>query len=110
MGIAIPQVITSDRATGASIIDGSLKFDGGKSTHLTRTPSIAGNRKTWTWSSWIKRTKFGFNGRILRINPLVSQGYNLRVMINLNYIIMRIVVTLFNLKPRRFLEILLGII
>ena len=74
MGIAIPQVITSDRATGASIIDGSLKFDGGKSTHLTRTPSIAGNRKTWTWSSWIKRTKFGANGRILRINPSGESG------------------------------------
>ena len=27
MGIAIPQVITSDRASGAQVIDGSLKFD-----------------------------------------------------------------------------------
>ena len=24
------------------------------STYLTRTPSSAGNRKTWTWSAWIK--------------------------------------------------------
>ena len=25
------------------------------STYLTRTPSSAGNRKTWTWSAWVKR-------------------------------------------------------
>ena len=26
------------------------------STYLTRTPSSASNRKTWTWSGWIKRS------------------------------------------------------
>ena len=25
-------------------------------SYLTRTPSSAGNRKTWTWSAWIKRS------------------------------------------------------
>ena len=25
-------------------------------TYLTRTPSSAGNRKTWTFSAWVKRT------------------------------------------------------
>jgi len=59
MGIAIPQVVTTDRATGAQVIDGSLKFDGGQSHYLSRTPSSAGNRKTWTWSGWFKRTKLG---------------------------------------------------
>ena len=28
-------------------------------TYLTRTPSSAGNRKTWTWSAWIKRSTLG---------------------------------------------------
>jgi len=27
------------------------------STYLTRTPTINGNQKTWTWSSWIKLSK-----------------------------------------------------
>ena len=58
-------VITEDRASGAQVIDGSLKFDG-SSTHLDRTPSSASNRKTWTWSSWIKRTAFGANERVLQ--------------------------------------------
>jgi hypothetical protein len=34
-------------------IDQSLMFDG--TSYLTRTPSVAGNRTTWTYSSWFKR-------------------------------------------------------
>ena len=39
MGIALPQVVTSDRASGAQVIDGSLKFDKRQMqpTYLTRT-------------------------------------------------------------------------
>ena len=40
-------------------IDNSLRFDDGSSDHLSRTPSSAGNRKTWTWSGWVKRCGFG---------------------------------------------------
>jgi len=32
----------------------SLRFNSGDSSYLNRTPSSAGNRKTWTWSGWIK--------------------------------------------------------
>jgi hypothetical protein len=38
-------------------IDQSLMFDG--TSYLSRTPSVAGNRKTWTWSSWVKRVALG---------------------------------------------------
>ena len=57
MGIAIPQVITSDRASGAQIIDGSLKVDDGSNYDLhklTRT-GTSGNRRTYTWAGWVKR-------------------------------------------------------
>jgi hypothetical protein len=37
----------------------SLRFDDGSSAYLTRTPSSAGNRKTWTWSGWVKRGALG---------------------------------------------------
>ena len=56
MGVAIPQIVTEDRAGGGQVIEGSLKFDSSKSHYLTRTPSSAGNRKTWTWSGWVKRS------------------------------------------------------
>ena len=40
----------------AQVIDGSLKFDTNQSDHLRRTPGSAGNRKTWTWINWMKKT------------------------------------------------------
>jgi hypothetical protein len=36
-------------------IDQSLRFNDDDSAYLTRTPSSASNRRTWTWSGWIKR-------------------------------------------------------
>ena len=40
-------------------IDNSLRFNDDDSAYLTRTPSSAGNRKTWTWSGWVKRGNLG---------------------------------------------------
>ena len=50
-------IIGQSAASGAQVIDGSLKFDGNKSTALKRTPSSDGNRKTWTWSAWVKKDR-----------------------------------------------------
>ena len=55
MGFGIPQVITETKASGAHVIDGSCKFDGG---YLKRTPTVVGNRKTWTFSAWVKFNYF----------------------------------------------------
>jgi hypothetical protein len=68
MGIALPQVVTSDRASGAQVIDGSLKFDASKSQYLTRTPGSAGNRKTWTWSCWLRRDNLGSNRTLFSVD------------------------------------------
>jgi SPRY domain len=35
-------------------IERSLRFNSADSAYLNRTPSSAGNRKTWTWSGWVK--------------------------------------------------------
>ena len=35
-------------------VDRSLRFNDGDSPNLARTPSGDGNKKKWTWSSWIK--------------------------------------------------------
>jgi|SaaInlV_120m_DNA_3_1039746.scaffolds.fasta_scaffold06059_1 hypothetical protein len=40
-------------------ISRSLRFNSADSAYLNRTPSSAGNRRTWTISFWIKRVKFG---------------------------------------------------
>jgi hypothetical protein len=40
----------------------SLRFNRGDSAHLSKTPSSAGNRKTFTFSCWIKRTNLSSSG------------------------------------------------
>ena len=39
-------------------IERSLRFNSADSAYLDRTPSSAGNRKTWTWAGWVKRSAF----------------------------------------------------
>jgi hypothetical protein len=40
-------------------IERSLRFNSADSAYLNRTPASAGNRKTWTWSGWVKISKLG---------------------------------------------------
>ena len=44
-------------------------------TYLTRTPSSAGNRKTFTFSFWVKRNKLGVDNTIYNVRP-DSNGAN----------------------------------
>jgi hypothetical protein len=46
-------------AGGEYQISRSLRFNSADSAYLSRTPASASNRKTWTWSGWVKRSKFG---------------------------------------------------
>ena len=62
MGIAIPQIITEDRASGAQVIEGSLRFDkdpnpNGGPMYLTKTLG-SGNTKTFTLAYWFKLDKW----------------------------------------------------
>jgi hypothetical protein len=50
-------------------IDNSCKFEADNSEYLSRTPSSAGNRRTWTFSGWVKRTEIGSGG-----NTILSAG------------------------------------
>ncbi len=43
------------------LINRSLRFSSSRSTYLSRTPTVAGNRKTWTWSGWVKLGSFSGN-------------------------------------------------
>jgi hypothetical protein len=40
----------------ATQISRSLRFNSADSAYLNRTPASASNRKTWTWSGWVKRS------------------------------------------------------
>jgi hypothetical protein len=47
-------------AGGASVysVSNSLRFRASASAYLNKTFGSAGNRKTWTWSFWLKRSSF----------------------------------------------------
>ncbi len=49
-------------AAAEAAVSKALRFNGGDTPHLTRTPGSAGNRRTWTWSAWIKRSGLGQGG------------------------------------------------
>jgi hypothetical protein len=46
-------------SSGGYDINNSLRFRVSASAYLNRTPASAGNRKTWTWSAWVKRGTLG---------------------------------------------------
>tara|TARA_Y100001973_G_scaffold13217_1_gene18506 strand:- start:4225 stop:9516 length:5292 start_codon:yes stop_codon:yes gene_type:complete len=76
MGVSIPQIITGDSAAGAAQLTHSVKFNArgqysqqqnhqndtsswntNDGCDLAFTPASNGNRRTWTYSTWIKRSK-----------------------------------------------------
>jgi hypothetical protein len=61
---------TSKAAGGAVYeIDQSIRFNQADSARLTRTPASAGNRKTFTFSCWLKR------GKLSTIAARIFTGY-----------------------------------
>ena len=55
----------------------SLRFDDGSSAYLHRTPSSAGNRRTFTWSSWVKRGNLGSEQTLLMAGADVNNQFRL---------------------------------
>jgi len=68
-GSANPLLLASAAAAGGLQVSRSLRFNAADSAYLSRTPASAGNRKTWTWSGWVKRSKLGSGGYIFSCDP-----------------------------------------
>ena len=60
-----PHIITDDSASGGLKAEGSYKFDNQRASYIERVPSSDGNRKTWTYSAWIKFTEKQASGEVL---------------------------------------------
>ena len=52
----MPLILGANSLTGGYEVDNSLRFDVGSSDYLSRTPGVAGNRQTMTYSFWLKRS------------------------------------------------------
>ena len=73
MGRAVhPHIITPDSALGGKDITRSLRFDHTANCFLTRTPSSTGNRRTWTFSVWMKHSLISSG----RANTFFCSGTN----------------------------------
>jgi len=72
-GAASPLLLAS-AADEEFSIERSLRFNSADSAYLNRTPSSAGNRKTWTWSGWVKRTELGTIQHIFASSTFTPQN------------------------------------
>ena len=94
------RIITEDNALGGSKIEKSLRFNG-SSTYLSRTPSSASNRKTWTYSFWFKfgnpagqQVFFSVNGNsnstyfdvTLKSDETITIGYYSNIFLQTNQV------------------------
>ena len=61
--------------TGPQSIDNSLRFDDGSSDYLSRTPSSESNRRTLTFSSWIKKTAQGADYTLFSVDDSTHQTH-----------------------------------
>ena len=55
----------STRGFYPKTIEGSLRFNDDDSAYLSWTPASAGNRKTWTWSGWVKLGNLTINRTLM---------------------------------------------
>jgi hypothetical protein len=63
-GNIMPLIIPANTlASGGFAVDNSLRFNDGSSDYLNRTPASASNRKTWTFSAWIKRSTIRYSSK-----------------------------------------------
>ena len=59
MALILPGNVASATADAGYNIANSCRFNFADSPSLKRTPSSASNRRTWTFSVWVKRSKLG---------------------------------------------------
>jgi len=67
-------LIGASGQVAAGGISRSVRLNAPDSAHLSRTPASAGNRRTWTWAGWVKRSGLssGSIQTLLRVNSPVE--------------------------------------
>ena len=54
-GSSNPLMMAAAPAAGGYQIERSLRFNSSDSAYCSRTPAVAGNRRTFTWAGWVKK-------------------------------------------------------
>jgi hypothetical protein len=58
-------LLTAPAGGGSYQISRSLRFNAPDSAYLSKNFASAGNRKTWTWAGWVKRSYLGSNNKAI---------------------------------------------
>jgi hypothetical protein len=72
--MSIIQGTSKSSAAAAYEISQSIRFNFSDGAHMLRTPSTASNRRTWTWSLWVKRSGLGNPGGPNQVHQLFGVG------------------------------------
>ncbi len=67
-------VLSANGPSGYNLTN-SLRFRASASAYLNRTPASASNRKTWTWSGWVKLGALSANGTLFAARTGVGATY-----------------------------------
>ena len=74
--MVFPTIMPANSVSGGYEISNSLRFNDGDSSKLTFTPDGAGDRDTFTFSFWIKRTTSGAAQRIFSAGTSIGTNNN----------------------------------
>jgi len=70
----------SVKTAGGFNVDNSVRFNDGDSAYMHKTPSGAGNRRTFTFSAWIKRSGLGAEMGIFTAGADANSGQFFTIM------------------------------
>ena len=60
-------LLTAPAAASTTGVSRSLRFNSADSAYLSRTPASDGNRRTWTWVGWVKRSVLGSTQALMSV-------------------------------------------
>jgi len=63
-------LVLGANSVGGYTVKNSLRFNSGSSDYLNRTPASAGNRRTFTYSAWIKRSNVSSQQSIIAVGSV----------------------------------------
>jgi len=72
MSVIGSNILAGASGQGGYFLTNSLRFRSSASAYLNRTPASAGNRRTWTWSGWVKRSVLSSDAN----DPLFQANYS----------------------------------
>jgi len=80
MPLILPGNVGSATAATGFNVDNSCMFNDGDSAYMHKTPSSAGNRRTFTFSAWIKRSGLGAEMGIFTAGADANSGQFFTIM------------------------------